>query len=160
MLRTASRAMAFAILLGALSLGAPNAMAGTDRQAPRDRPREKNEPLPGVNIRVEGQRLGAMTDDKGEYVILGIPAGQYLIHANMLGYAAYTAENVTITPDFTTELDVKMKDGAWQMQEVRVEAQRPLLQKDATSTTRFISGSDIAKLPVRATRTAASRRGS
>jgi len=33
------------------------------------------------------------------------------------------------------------------MQEVRVEAQRPLLQKDATSTTRFISGSDMRQAP-------------
>src|SRR5437899_3344692 len=109
MLRTAPRAVALAILLGALTVGAPNAMAGTTGKLHGTVRGEKNEPLVGVNIRIEGQHLGAMTDDKGEYVILGIPAGQYLIHANMLGYAAYTAENVTITPDFTTELDVKLK---------------------------------------------------
>ena len=61
---------------------------------------------------------------------------------------------VIITPDFTTELNIVLQTEAVQMQEVRVEAERPLLQKDATGTTRFISGADIQKLPTRGYRDA------
>src|SRR5207253_7529343 len=95
------------------------------------------------NIRIEGQRLGAMTDDKGEYTILGVPAGDQIVRANLLGYAPFVAEKVTILADFNTDLNIQLKTEAVQMQEVRVEAQRPLLQKDATGTTRFLSGEDI-----------------
>ena len=157
MLRTAPRAVALAILLGALSLGAPNAMAGTTGKLHGIVRGEKNEPLAGVNIRIEGQRLGAMTDDKGEYTILGVPAGDQIVRANLLGYAPFVAEKVTILADFNTDLNIQLKTEAVQMQEVRVEAQRPLLQKDATGTTRFLSGEDIQKLPTRGYRDAAAQ---
>src|SRR5215471_20243937 len=72
MLSRAPRALAFAILLGALFLGALNAMAGTTGKLHGTITNDKKEPLVGVNVRVEGQRLGAMTDEKGEFVIIGI----------------------------------------------------------------------------------------
>src|SRR5438552_1257386 len=109
MLRTAPRVVALAILLGALSLGAPNAMAGTTGKLHGIVRGEKNEPLVGVNVRVEGQRLGPMTDDKGEYTIIGVPAGDHIVRANLLGYPARVAEQVTITADFSTDLNSKLK---------------------------------------------------
>jgi outer membrane receptor protein involved in Fe transport len=157
MLPTAPRAVVYAILLGALSLSAPYALAGTTGKLHGTVRNEKNEVLAGVNIRIEGQRLGAMTDEKGEYVILGIPAGAHVVRANLLGYANYVAENVNIQPDFTTELAIRLKTEAVQMEEVRVEAQRPLLQKDATGTTRFLDAEDIQKLPTRGYRDAAAQ---
>jgi outer membrane receptor protein involved in Fe transport len=118
---------------------------------------EKKQPLAGVNVRIEGQRLGAMTDEQGNYVIIGIPAADYIVHANLMGYAAYTAEKVSITADFSTTLDIAMKSEAVQLKEVRVEAQRPLLQKDATNTTRFLSSDDISRMPTRGYQDAAAQ---
>src|SRR5262249_18460252 len=46
---------------------------------------------------------------------------------------------------------------AVQMNEVVVNAERPLLQKDATGTTRFISAAEIQKLPTRGYRDAAAQ---
>src|SRR5438093_8889437 len=43
------------------------------------------------------------------------------------------------------------------MGEVHVQAERPLLQKDATGTTRFLSSDDIQKLPTRGYRDAAAQ---
>jgi outer membrane receptor for ferrienterochelin and colicin len=73
---------------------------------------------------------------------------------DLIGYAPYTAQNVEIQPDFSTTLDAVMKTEAVQMNEVVVNAERPLLQKDVTGSTKFISGSEIAKLPVRGYRDA------
>lgn len=157
MLPRAPRAVGFVILLGALFLGALNVMAGTTGKLHGTVTSDKKEPLVGVNVRIEGLRLGVMSDEKGEFVLIGIPAGTYMVHANMLGYAGFTAGNVTITPDFTTELPIVLKSEAVQMEEVHVEAERPLLQKDATGSTRFISGSDIAKMPVRGYKDAAAQ---
>src|SRR5436190_972212 len=157
MLSRVPRAVALAILLGALFLGALNAVAGTTGKLHGTVTSDKKEPLVGVNVRIEGLRLGVMTDEKGEFVLIGVPAGTYMVHANLLGYAGFTAGNVTITPDFTTELPIVLKTEAVQMEEVHVEAERPLLQKDATGSTRFISGQDIAKLPVRGYKDAAAQ---
>ena len=79
------------------------------------------------------------------------------MRANLLGQAPYVADNVQVVPDFTTTLNMAMRTEAVQMAEVRVEAERPLLQKDATGTTRFISSEDIQKLPTRGYRDAAAQ---
>src|SRR6266545_8118057 len=140
----------------ALAVASP-ALAGTTGKLTGRVVDEKKQPLPGVNVRVEGQRLGGISDDQGNYFIIGIPGGHYAVKMNIIGYAAYTAENVEITPDFTTTLDATMKTEAVQMHEVVVNAQRPLLQKDATGTTRFLSSDDIQKLPTRGYRDAAAQ---
>ena len=80
-----------------------------------------------------------------------------MVRANLLGYAPYAVQNVTITPDFTTELNIVLKTEAVQMTEVKVDAERPLLQKDATNTTRFLSAADIAKMPIRGYKDAAAQ---
>jgi outer membrane receptor protein involved in Fe transport len=157
MSRFAFRTSCLVLLALAMVLPASVARAGTTGKLTGRVVGDKKEPLPGVNIRVEGQRLGAVTDDDGRYFIIGIPAGVYTVQANLLGYAAYAAHDVTIAPDFSTTLDIQMKPEAVQMAEVRVEAERPLLQKDATGTTRFLSSDDIQKLPTRGYRDAAAQ---
>jgi outer membrane receptor protein involved in Fe transport len=118
---------------------------------------DKKEPLAGVNVRIDGQRLGAITDDSGNYFIIGIPAGHYTIRMNLVGYGAYSADGVTVSADFTTTLNATMRIEAVELTGVSIDASRPLLQKDATGTTRFITGEEIAKLPTRGYRDAAAQ---
>ena len=80
-----------------------------------------------------------------------------MVRANLLGQAPYVADNVRILPDYSTTLDITMRTEAVQLAEVRVEAERPLLQKDATGTTRFLTSEDIQKLPTRGYRDAAAQ---
>ncbi len=157
MLRSASDALRRAAGVLAVVLFAVPSWAGTTGKLSGRIINEKKEPLAGVNIRIEGQRLGAFSDAEGNYFIIGIPGGNYLVHANLLGHAPFTAENVQIMPDFTTTLDITMRTEAIQQAEVRVEAERPLLQKDATGTTRFISSEELQKMPTRGYRDAAAQ---
>ena len=148
----------FMVLLGAalVALAGP-AAAGTTGKLTGRVTDDKKQPLAGVNIRIEGLRLGTASEESGNYFLIGVPAGEYTVRANLLGRAPFIADHVTITPDFTTELNITLRTEAVQMAEVRVEAERPLLQKDATGTTRFISGQDIQKLPTRGYRDAAAQ---
>ena len=118
---------------------------------------EKKQPLAGVNVRLEGQPLGALTDEQGNYFIIGIPAAPYAVHASLIGYAPFKAGGVSITPDFTTTLDITLRTEAVELGEIVVEAERPLLQRDATNTTRFISADDIQRLPTRGYQEAAAQ---
>ncbi len=136
---------------------APVALAGTTGKLSGRIVGDKKEPLAGVNVRIEGQRLGAITDDQGEYFIIGVPAGTYTVRMNLVGFRAFVAYNVMLSPDFTTELNATLGTEAVQLGEVRVDATRPLLQKDATGTTRFLAASDIQKLPTRGYRDAAAQ---
>ena len=150
------RAMWLFALVACVGL-APSALAGTTGKLSGKVVNEKKEPLPGVNIRIEGQRLGAITDDQGEYFIIGVPAGTYTVRINLMGYRPFAAFNVVLSPDFTTSLDVTLSSEAVQLGEVHVDATRPLLQKDATGTTRFLSAEDIQRLPTRGYRDAAAQ---
>ena len=131
-----------------LTLGAP-ALAGTTGRLIGRVVDEKQQPLPGVDVRIEGQRLRAITDDQGTYFILGIPGGRCTVRMSLIGYAAFTAANVEIAPDFSTALDATLKPEAAEGSEVAANAERPLLQMDATGTARFLSGNEIRRLPTR-----------
>jgi outer membrane receptor protein involved in Fe transport len=112
--------------------------------------------LPGVTVIIEGTRFGAIADDQGRYSILNVPAGTYTLRGKIIGYADYVATNVQVTPDFTTEINLEMSPDAIQQAPVIVESTRPLIQKDATGTARFLSKEDLQNLPTRGYRDAAS----
>jgi len=137
----------------ALTFGAP-ALGGTTGKLTGRVVDERNQPLPRVNVRIEGQRLEGITDDRGTYFIIGVPGGHCTVRMDLTGYAAFAAANVEITPDFSTTLDATLKTEGAQVNEGAVNAERPLLQKDATGTARFLSGSEILRLPTRGYRDA------
>jgi outer membrane receptor protein involved in Fe transport len=129
-----------------VTVGVP-ALAGTTGKLTGRVVDEKQQPVPGVNIRIEGQRLGGTTDDRGTYFIIGIPGGHHAVRMSLTGYAEFAAANVEIPPDFSTTLDATLKTEAAQTNAVVADAERPLLQKDATGTARFLSGNEILRLP-------------
>src|SRR5689334_5213323 len=98
----------------ALAMALP-AFAGTTGKLTGRVTDDKKQPLAGVNVRVEGQRLGGITDDQGNYFIIGVLGGKYQIKMDLIGYAPFVAENVEITPDFTTTLDAVMGTAAVQL---------------------------------------------
>ncbi|MBU2446385.1 MAG: TonB-dependent receptor [Bacteroidetes bacterium] len=106
------------------------------------------EPLIGANILIVGTNLGAASDINGNYFIINIPPGQYEIKASMIGYSSYTFQNVRVSVDQTTKIDFKLGEESVELTEVIVTAQKPLIQKDLTSTEATISGDHISMLPL------------
>ncbi len=110
---------------------------------------ETGEPLPGVNIAVEGTNLGAATGVDGEYIILNVPVGTYELRATMMGYTPVRVKNVRVSIDITTkqafELSPKVLDIA---EDITIVASRPMIQKDEVSTRHFVSSEEIELQPV------------
>jgi len=50
------------------------------------RDRETGEPLPGANVLIAGTKLGTATDQKGDFVFRGVPAGEYVLQVSFIGY--------------------------------------------------------------------------
>ena len=157
MYRIAPKALRLVVLIAVALFVAPLALAGTTGKITGIVRDEKKQPLPGVNLRVVDQRLGAVSGDDGRFTILNVPGGTQSITATMIGYATMTIEKIDVTADYTSEVNVQMQTEAVQMQEIRVESTRPLLQRDATSTARFMSADDIQKLPTRGYQEAAAQ---
>ncbi|MBN1782336.1 TonB-dependent receptor [bacterium] len=108
------------------------------------------DPLFGANIVVENTALGAATDINGEYYILNIPPGRYDLTVRMIGYKAQRVEDIRVSVDLTTKMDLDLESTVLSTDEVVVvTANRMKIQKDLTSSERAIGASEIDKLPVR-----------
>jgi outer membrane receptor protein involved in Fe transport len=109
---------------------------------------QTREPLPGASIVIDGTRLGAAANVDGYYFINNILPGKYTVGVSLVGYQKTVVRNVEVKIDLTTTLDVKMNSATVDVSEVVVTAQRPLVQKDLTSTSVTVSSDDIKLMPV------------
>ena len=118
--------------------------------------KENKEALIGVNIQILGLPLGGASDVDGFYFINNVPPGTYTLKATYLGYRPVEIKNVQVTVDHTTEISIEMEPASIEFEEtITVVAERPLIQKDATSKRAVIDGSQIADiLPVSTVREA------
>ncbi|RMF58787.1 MAG: hypothetical protein D6746_09200, partial [Bacteroidetes bacterium] len=109
---------------------------------------ETGEPLPGASIVLVGTQLGTITDVDGNYVLLGVPVGTYDVQASFVGYQTVTQTGVEINAGYTRELNFTLNPGV-QLDEIVVEYERPLIQKDAVGAPKIVSAEEIVNLPVR-----------
>lgn len=93
--------------------------------------------------------FNAVTDKEGKFVILNIPPGKYTVKAIMMGYKTSIYEDIQVYVDLTTNLEFNLESTAIQTgKEIVVLAQRPVIQKDITSSISRISDQEINSLPV------------
>ncbi|MCF7859557.1 MAG: carboxypeptidase-like regulatory domain-containing protein [Candidatus Cloacimonetes bacterium] len=65
-------------------------------------------PLPGTNLMLEGTKIGAASNLKGEYVIFKIPPGEYNLIARYMGFTQVTISNVNVNDGLTTEMNIAL----------------------------------------------------
>lgn len=107
------------------------------------------QPLPGANVMLEKTALGASVETDGHFTILNIPPGTYTMRISMMGYKQVLIEQVKVSIDFTTQLNVAMEPTILTTQEVvTIQAERPLIQKDMTGSLVSVASEEIEKLPV------------
>ena len=104
--------------------------------------------IPFANLVIVGTTMGAAADINGDYFIINIPPGVYSVRASTIGYSSYLIENIRVSVDQTTKLDFSLTTSSVQLSEVVITANKPLVQKDLTSTEAKISGDQISMLPL------------
>ncbi len=109
---------------------------------------QTGDPVVGANVIIEGTYMGAAADVDGYYYINNIPPGDYTVIVSAVGYEKVVIKKVPIKIDLTFKLDVKMNQTAVSTKEVVITAQRPLVQKDLTSSSVTISSNEIQMMPV------------
>jgi hypothetical protein len=105
--------------------------------------------LPGANVILEGTTLGTITDLQGRYAILNIPPGVYRLKASMIGYRSVVVQKVRVSVDLTTTIDNALQPTTLESGEtVTITAERPLVQRDMTSSLATVNSDEIRDLPV------------
>ncbi|MBN1541682.1 TonB-dependent receptor [candidate division KSB1 bacterium] len=127
-----------------------SAFAGiTGKIAGRVVDKTSGQALPGVNVIIENTSMGAASDINGQYTILNVPVGSYVVRANMMGYTPMRVEQVRVSIDITTKIDFALTEEVLDIAEaITVIATRPMIQKDEVSTRHFVSAEEIALQPV------------
>ena len=109
---------------------------------------DTGDPLIGANVMIEGTPLGAATDSEGNYFILQIPPGTYDVRFSMIGYQTLVKSDVRIRVDLTTTIDGDLSESTVGLEEVVVQAERPMIQTDVTYSQANISSEEVDMLPV------------
>ena len=95
-------------------------------------------PLVGANVVVVGTSLGSASGSDGIYYILDVPTGTYSVRVDYIGYQSVTVTNVKVSNSLTTDIDYTLQMSAVKGAAVEIVAERALIQKSATNTTRVI----------------------
>ena len=106
------------------------------------------DPLPGVNVIIPGTLQGSTTDLDGYYFIINVKPGVYEVRASFIGFAPVTVQDVRVMIGKTTTVDFDLREEVIQGEEVVVTADRPLVQRDVTSTATAVSADRLEALPV------------
>ena len=136
-------------ILICMILAIPVLFAGTTGKiSGRVTDKETGEPLIGANVMVDGTPLGAATDTDGNYFILQVSPGTYTVRFTMIGYKTLVMNDVRIRVDLTTTLNGKLDESTVGLDEVVVQAERPMIQTDVTYSQANISSEEVELLPV------------
>lgn len=106
------------------------------------------DPLPGANIVIQGMKRGATTDGEGHYLILAVEPGIYVLEASMVGYGKGVRSEVRVIADYTTTVDFVLKEGALELSEMVVVAERPPVEPDKTTSKYVVTAMDIEAVPM------------
>ena len=134
------------ILLCLFAVGSASAQTGKVTGTVTDL--VSGEPLPGVNVVIEGTTQGASTGIDGKFIIIGVRPGVYDVLASFIGFSRQRREGVQVNVDLTTTVDFQMAEEVVEGEEIVVTAEAVAVRKDLTSSEARVTAETIDKLPV------------
>lgn len=89
------------------------------------------EVLPFVNVLVYGTKIGAVSNEKGEFVLNNVPLGYNKIQASFVGYKTLISDEYLVTKDNSPYITLELIEDATQLKEVQIQA--PLFKESVDS---------------------------
>ena len=109
---------------------------------------ETNEPIIGANIMLLNTTIGTSTDVEGNFYLINISPKNYDLIVSVIGYKQTTYENITVSVNRTTNLDINIEQTVVEGDVVVVTANQVNIKKDQTSSVKNISSDMLDILPV------------
>src|SRR5579871_2665155 len=108
-------------------------------------------PVSKAKVAVEDQattaRYSVISNERGEYHIVGLPAGDYVLTVEQPGFHTYRQSGITLRLADRPSIDVKLEIGQ-PAQSVDVTAAAPLLQASSGEVSQNVSAQEIVSLPL------------
>ena len=131
-----------------LSFTAESVYAGTKGKIAGKVTDSSGEVLVGVQVFIEGTTRGTTTDVDGKYSLVNLDPGEYTVVFTYIGFATIKVEKVEVLVDKTTSIDAEMSEEVIEGEEIIVTAERPIVEKDRTTTTSYVSAAQLEDLPL------------
>lgn len=95
-------------------------------------------PMPDVTIMLRDMPgTGTTTDEKGQFVLSGIPVGRHNVEATFLGYEPGIFREVLVTSAKEVNLDISLKENVRELSEVVI---RPQINKEQPLNKMAVTG--------------------
>ena len=131
-----------------ISLTSSSLYAGTKGKIAGKVTDNNGEALVGVQVFIEGTTKGTTTDVDGKYSLVNLDPGEYTVVFTYIGFATIKVEKVEVLVDKTTTIDTEMSEEVIEGEEIVVTAERPIVEKDRTTTTSYVSAAQLEDLPL------------
>jgi len=113
------------------------------------RDKETGQALAGVQVVIDGTRLGNVTNSDGYYFILNVPAGRKNVTFTFTGYQKTTISNTLLLAGQTTTVDATLSSTVVEMEGITVEgATETLVPRDNTVTKQRLTAEKLDETPV------------
>ena len=112
------------------------------------RDKDTGGPLRGVQVLIDGTRLGNVTNDDGYYFILNVPVGLRTVKFAYTGYKPVSVVDVRVLAGNTITVNAEMSTAVIGLEPITVEGQaEPLMMRDNVQTRQNMSASTISETP-------------
>jgi len=109
--------------------------------------------IPGVSVKVSNPTKGftnnCVSNSAGEYTAANIPIGEYLVTAEVTGFAKLTRSGITLDAGQTLRVDLQLKVGTTREQ-VNVVGNLPKVETENAAISNVITGTQISELSIQA----------
>ena len=109
--------------------------------------KSSNEPLPFVNIIIDGTNIGSSTDFDGKFIFTGLEPGFINLRASFVGYNSILSDDILITNSGTAYIELQMTPSATKLDEVVIKVSPFERPNDAPMSMQKIGLAEIETNP-------------
>ncbi|MFH1071635.1 MAG: TonB-dependent receptor, partial [Candidatus Glassbacteria bacterium] len=115
------------------------------------RDKDTGSPLGGVQVNVQGTRLGNITNEDGYYFILNVPVGLRKVQFSFTGYEPVTVVDVRVGAGYTITVNSAMSSAVIGLEGITIMGEaEPLMLRDNVQTRQNLDAEMINNTPANA----------
>jgi hypothetical protein len=146
--RGARRALSLILAAGLAGAAAPAVAQTTGRILGRVTDAATGEPLPTVEVSVEGLRLAVLTSERGEFILASVPTGEQTLRFTLLGYRTATSR-IVVRAGRTVQIAIRLTPAPLEVEGVAVEIERiRLIDPEVAASHEVVVGRELIEMPV------------
>jgi outer membrane receptor for ferrienterochelin and colicin len=104
-------------------------------------------PLSGVNVRVLGAEVGAISKKDGTFIIKNVPFGIQKVQFSSIGYELYVRTDVPVGAGKPAYLEIKLVEKVIQLEGAEVKASYFIKRTETVTSTQSLNFEDIRRAP-------------